>query len=211
MKTDELIEFLARGAGPAPTALPARRLAPAAGLGAAASALLALALFGPIPADLYGSAATWIKLVYAASLASAAAWLTAQLARPVSRLVVPRRAVLAVFAAMGATGLAAWLGAEPGERAAALLGYSWSTCPWNVLALSLPALACVLWAVRGMAPTRPVAAGFAAGLLAGALGTFGYALSCAEQSPAFVALWYSLGIVLTGGVGALLGRRVLRW
>ncbi len=211
MKTDELIDLLARGAGPAPTALAARRLAPAAGLGVAASAMLALGLFGPIPSALYGSAAPWIKLVYAASLAIAAAWLTAQLARPVARLVVPRRAVLAVFAAMGAVGLAALLGAGPGERVTALLGHSWSTCPWNVLALSLPALACLLWAVRGLAPTRPVAAGFAAGLFAGALGAFGYSLSCPEVSPAFVALWYSLGIGLTGIVGALLGPRVLRW
>jgi hypothetical protein len=80
-----------------------------------------------------------------------------------------------------------------------------------VLALSLPALAAALWAVRGLAPTRPRTAGFAAGLLAGSVGAIGYALSCAEASPAFVALWYTLGIALTGAVGAVLGPRVLRW
>lgn len=211
MRTGELIDLLARGAGPAPRAVAARRLAPAAGLGLTASALLAVGLFGPIPADMYGSPAPWIKFAYAASLAVAAAWLTARLARPVARLAVPRRAVLAVFAAMGALGLAALLGADPGDRATAMLGQSWSTCPWSVLALSLPGLGCALWAVRGLAPTRPVAAGFAAGLFAGALGAFGYSLSCPEVSPAFVALWYSLGIGLSGLVGALLGPRVLRW
>jgi hypothetical protein len=173
--------------------------------------LLAVGLFGPIPADLYGSPAPWIKLAYAACMAVAAAWLTARLARPVARLVVPRRAVLAVFAAMGAVGLATLLEAGPGDRATALLGQSWSTCSWSVLALSMPGLACALWAVRGLAPTRPVAAGFAAGLFAGALGAFGYSLSCPEASSAFVALWYSLGIGLSGAVGALLGPRVLRW
>jgi len=75
----------------------------------------------------------------------------------------------------------------------------------------LPALAAALWAVRGLAPTRPWAAGFAAGLLAGSVGAFGYSLSCPEASPAFVAAWYTLGIVLTGAVGAALGPRVLRW
>jgi hypothetical protein len=211
MKTDDLIELLARGAGPAPRAAAARRLAPAAAIGVAASALLALALFGPIPAALYGSAAPWIKFAYAAGLAVAAAWLTARLARPVARLAVPQRAVLAVFAAMAVLGLATLVAAAPGERADALLGQSWATCPGSVLALSMPALAGVLWAVRGLAPTRPAAAGFAAGLFAGALGAFGYSLSCPETSATFVALWYSLGIVLSGLVGALLGPRVLRW
>jgi hypothetical protein len=74
-----------------------------------------------------------------------------------------------------------------------------------------PALAAALWAVRGLAPTRPRAAGFAAGLLAGSVGACGYALSCPEVSPAFVAVWYTLGIALTGALGAALGTRVLRW
>ncbi len=211
MRTDELIEWLARGAGPAPRALTIRRLAPAAGLGLAASALLAVGLFGPIQAAMYASPAAWIKLAYPASLAVAAAWLTARLARPAARLVVPQRVVLMVFATMGLLGMAALIRAEPADRAMALLGSSWSTCPWSVFILSLPGLGCALWAVRGLAPTRPAAAGFACGLLAGALGAFGYSLSCPEVSPAFVALWYSLGIGLSGLVGTLLGPRILRW
>jgi hypothetical protein len=211
MKTEELIELLSRGAGPAPRAVALRRLAPVAVLGLATSVLLSVALLGPIPPAMYAGAAPWIKLVYAALLAVAAAWLTARLARPVARLRMPRRAIAAVFAIMGAVGLAALLATAPDQRGAALLGQSWSTCPWHVLALSLPTLFGALWAVRGMAPTRPRAAGFAAGLFAGAVGAFGYALSCPELSPSFVALWYSLGIGLSGAVGALLGPRVLRW
>lgn len=211
MRTDDLIELLARGAGPAPRAVAARRLTQAAGLGLAASVLLALGLFGPIPAELYGSPAPWIKFGYAVALAVAAGWLTAGLARPAARLAVPRRAVLTVFAVMAALGIAVLVGTEPGERAQALLGHSWSTCPWSVLALSLPGLGGALWAVRGMAPTRPASAGFAAGLFAGALGALGYSLSCPEASAAFVAVWYSLGIGLSAVVGALLGPWVLRW
>ena len=63
---------------------------------------------------------------------------------------------------------------------------------------------------RGAAPA-PFGLAVAAGLLAGSVGAFGYALSCPEASPAFVAAWYTLGIVITGGVGAALGPRVLRW
>jgi hypothetical protein len=117
-------------------------------------------------------------------------------------------AVLTIMALVGAMSLIT----EPsGARMQALLGRSWSTCPWSVLFLSLPALAASLWAVRGLAPTQPRAAGFAAGLLAGSVGAFGYALSCPEASPGFVAVWYTLGIALTGTVGAVLGPRVLRW
>jgi hypothetical protein len=75
----------------------------------------------------------------------------------------------------------------------------------------LPALAAALWALRGLAPTQARAAGLAAGLLAGGLGAFGYALACTELSPAFVAVWYSLGIGMAGALGAALGPLTLRW
>jgi hypothetical protein len=47
--------------------------------------------------------------------------------------------------------------------------------------------------------------------MAGALGALGYALSCEESSPAFVAVWYTAGVALVGLLGAALGPRVLRW
>ncbi len=153
----------------------------------------------------------WMKMAYAGALALAAAWLTARLARPAAHTTVAARTTALVVLAMGALG-AASLASEPeGGRLRALLGDSWAACPWRVLALSLPALAASFWALRGLAPTRPRAAGFAAGLLAGALGAFGYALSCPEASPAFVAVWYTLGVGLTGALGAALGPRMLRW
>jgi hypothetical protein len=211
VKTTELIDLLAREAGPAPRLWTGPWLAAVALAGALTSALLALAWLGPIPAAMLSTPAPWAKLLYAALLAAGALWLAARLARPVARLRSPVRVLLGVAAAMALVG-AAVLGAAPGaDRAAALLGHSWASCPWNVLVLSLPALAGALGVVRRMAPTRLRAAGFAAGLLAGAAGAFGYALACNESSLAFVALWYSLGILLAGGVGALLGPRVLRW
>jgi hypothetical protein len=211
MKTDSLITLLAQGAGPAPRAVAARRLVPAAGLGLVLSAVAALWLFGPIPGAMLATPAPWIKMAYAAAMAAAAGWLTARLARPVARLSWPRGAVLAVVGAMLLLGAAALLNTPAPERSAALLGHSWLSCPWSLLGVSLPALALALWAVRGLAPTRPRAAGFAAGLFAGAVGAFGYALSCPEVSAGFVAVWYSLGILLTAALGALIGPRVLRW
>ncbi|MFY9461511.1 MAG: NrsF family protein, partial [Aquabacterium commune] len=78
MKTDALIDMLARDAGPAPRALAARRLSPAAVAGLLVSAGVAVAWFGAIPAQMFATAVPWTKMAYAASLALAAAWLTAR-------------------------------------------------------------------------------------------------------------------------------------
>lgn len=211
MKTDALIDLLARGAGPAPRALAARRLSPAAVAGLLVSAGLAIAWFGAIPAQMLATAVPWTKMAYAASFALAAGWLTARLSRPAASTERPWRATTGVLLAMALVGGVSLSLTPADARLDALLGHSWSTCPWSVMVLSLPALGASLWAVRGLAPTRLQAAGFAAGLLAGSVGAFGYSLSCPEASPAFVAVWYTLGIGLTGCVGAMLGPRVLRW
>jgi len=211
VKTNDLIEVLAAGAGPAPRGVAARRLTPVVALGILASATLALVALGPIPLELFATPAPWVKLGYAGALAGAAAWLAARLGRPVARTQGPVRAVFLVVSVMALLGVLALLSTQAGGRLAAVLGHSWARCPFNVLALSLPALSGALWALRGLAPTRPRAAGLAAGLLAGALGAFGYALSCTELSPAFVAIWHSLGIGLAGALGAVLGPWTLRW
>ena len=211
MKTDALIDMLARDAGPVPRALAARRLSPAAAAGLLVSALIAIAWFGAIPAQMFATAVPWTKMAYAGALALAAGWWTARLSRPAAPIALPRRVTVLVLLAMVVVGGFSLASTPAGARLDALLGESWPTCPWSVLVLSLPALAGSLWAVRGLAPTRPRAAGFAAGLLAGSVGAFGYSLSCPEASPVFVAVWYTLGIAFTGAVGAVLGPRVLRW
>jgi hypothetical protein len=211
MKTSDLIEVLSSGAGPAPHAVAARRLLPVAVLGVVLSAAGAVGTLGPAPAEMLAGAALWTKLAYAGALAAAAGWLTARLARPVSRTAMPLRLLAAVVGGMALLGMAS-LAATPGQdRVGHLLGHSWLMCPWSVLALSLPALAGTLWAVRGLAPTRPWMAGLAAGLFAGSLAALGYALACPEVSITFVAIWYSLGIALAGALGAFLGPRILRW
>ncbi|MFO0443333.1 MAG: DUF1109 domain-containing protein [Betaproteobacteria bacterium] len=211
MKTEALIDMLARDAGPVPRALAARRLSPAAAAGLLVSALIAITWFGIIPAQMFATAVPWTKMAYAGALALAAGWWTARLSRPAAPIALPRRVTVLVLLAMVVVGGLSLASTPAGARLDAVLGESWSTCPWSVLVLSLPALAGSLWAVRGLAPTRPGAAGFAAGLLAGSVGAFGYSLSCPEASPAFVAIWYTLGIAFTGAVGAVLGPRALRW
>lgn len=211
MKTDTLIDMLTRGAGPAPRAPAARRLVPAAIGGLLIGAAAAIAWFGTLPAAMFATVVPWTKIAYAGGLALAAGWLTARLSRPAASCARARHATLAVIGTMATIGVAVLWSSPAGERSVVLLGESWLACPARVLALSLPALGAVLWAVRGLAPTRLRSAGFAAGMTAGSLGAIGYSLACPEPSAAFVALWYTVGIVLVALIGAALGPRVLRW
>ncbi|WP_302175150.1 DUF1109 domain-containing protein [uncultured Hydrogenophaga sp.] len=211
MRTEALIEMLARGAGPAPRAAVARRLLPVMLAGLVVSSLLALWIIGPLPPVMFQTPVPWIKLLYALALAGAAAALTTRLARPIARLRVPVLVVLLVIGAMAAGG-AVFVALTPQDaRAQAVFGQTWLVCPWMLMGISLPTLAGILWTLRSLAPTQLRKAGFAGGLLAGAIGAAGYSLACPESSAAFVAIWYTLGILLTGLLGGALGARVLRW
>lgn len=211
MKTEDLVGLLASGAGAAPRAAVARRVAPALAAAFLASVALSLAALGPVPSAMWSGAALWTKLGYAASLALGCAWLTARLARPAAPILAASSGVVAVIAAMALIGVIALAGMPEVERPAYLLGRTAARCPWIILALSLPALIAMIWALRGLAPTRLHLTGLAAGLLAGAVGAAAYALSCDELSIAFIAVWYSLGIALSGALGSALGGRLLRW
>ena len=57
----------------------------------------------------------------------------------------------------------------------------------------------------------PGLSGALAGLLAGGVGAARYAIHCTEDSPLFYATWYGIAILLATGIGAVAGRRVLRW
>ncbi|MDE2396724.1 MAG: DUF1109 domain-containing protein [Burkholderiales bacterium] len=211
MKTDQLIDLLATQAGPAPRHVVQARLSAATGLGLLLSGAAALAALGLNPGLLAMGSALALKLAYVAGLTLGAAWLAERASRPATSWRAAAGLLLGVLIAMTAFAAAAFGAAADDQRQALLLGHSWASCSWRVAALSLPAFVAVIVAMRGLAPTRPRLAGFAAGLLAGCLGALGYALYCAELSPLFVLVWYSLGILAPAAIGAVLGPRLLRW
>lgn len=96
-----------------------------------------------------------------------------------------------------------WL--QPVEHA------SWFECLWKIPALAIPAFAVLALAVRRLAPTNLVRTGAYIGLLSGGIGTLGYALHCHDDSLTFVALAYSLAVLIMVIFGAAVGPRVLRW
>jgi len=65
--------------------------------------------------------------------------------------------------------------------------------------------------LRGMAPTRPALTGFAAGAFAGGVAATVYGLHCGESTMVFVGTWYTLGVLGTGLLGAIVGKWALRW
>ncbi len=211
MRTEQLIDLLARQAGPAPRRVVEIRLVTAMGFGVLVSAAAAVGALG-LNADLANMpAGLALKVAYVVCLVVGAASFADRVSRPGAPW---RRAALNLtLVLLAMTTLAAIASASaPGTvRLERLLGRTWVTCPWLVAVLGAPALAALLWAMRGLAPTRPRLGGLAAGLLAGSLGALGYTLHCPEMSPEFVVVWYTLGVLVLAGVGAALGPWLLRW
>ena len=82
----------------------------------------------------------------------------------------------------------------------------------EALLLSCPLLlAAALIGLRHGAPTRPALAGAIAGLLSAGLAATLYAAHCTDDSPLFVATWYTIATAMVAAIGALAGSRLLRF
>ncbi|MTH62570.1 NrsF family protein [Paracoccus litorisediminis] len=179
-------------------------------IGAAAIMLLAL---GPRQdwAAMIGSVAFQAKLVYAAALVLAGLEAVRRLARPSGRAVRASRVLPIIFGLACVVAIVCLMRAAPEDRRGLLLGNTALVCPFLIGLVAAPVLASLLAVLRRLAPTRPIRAGAAAGLLAGAAAAFVYAFHCPESGLPFVALWYTAGILLSSAIGAAMGPQVLRW
>ncbi len=92
-----------------------------------------------------------------------------------------------------------------------IVGKSIPQCLIGVNIIALAGLGISLYILRQGAVTHPVLCGFLAGILAGSLAAFLYAFICTEDSPLFYGVWYSLAVLGTGGIGAIMGNKILRW
>ena len=92
-----------------------------------------------------------------------------------------------------------------------LIGSNSRVCLTAIPLISLPLLAAALIGLRHGAPARPAVAGAIAGLLSAGLAATLYASHCTDDSPLFVAAWYSVATALVAAIGALAGSRVLRY
>lgn len=210
MKTDDLIDALAAGLEPVRPA----RIHPlwimAALAASVAGVLLLLGLRPDLTVAMTGST-FWLKALYTTAMAGAALVLATRLGQPG---VASRRALYGI---LGIVGLAiVFAGVElaltpSAGWARSWLGLTWTYCARNILLVSVFAAPLIWLGARPLAPTRPMASGAALGLLTGAIAATAYGLHCPEATAPFVATWYTLGMALAAGIGAVIGRFALRW
>lgn len=211
--TDELIARLSADLRPVPPRSMERRLWLALAIGALITipyAWLLLDLWMDRPfVPLLGDAMFWVKFGYTLAFGCFGLAAVPALSRPDGRARWPLVGAGVVMLLALGFGAARWM--QNDWAMPDLVGHTAMVCPWLITLTGLPVLASLLLAMRSFAPRSPAMAGFAAGLLAGGFGAWAYAFFCGESAMMFVAVWYSLGIVVTALLGALLGRFALRW
>lgn len=209
MRTDELIAALA--ADKVKARGPAWQLAAALAVGLFVSCLILLATLG-IRADIAAAMRTWrfdlkmLLLLLGLALAALACRRTAapDAVRPGHVLwIIPVALLAAVAVELLAVPPSAWV--------RQLVGTNALVCLVSIPILGLAPLGLVLIAMRTAAPASSAAAGALAGLSAATAAAALYGLHCFDDSPLFVATWYTLASLPLIGLGALAGTRLLRW
>lgn len=213
MKTNDLIDMLATGANLEQAGDPWRRLVHAIGFGTLVSTILMVKAIpvNPDLANVMQLLAFWEKLGFAAAIAAVALLMVFRLSTPGVRLGNLFPALMAPILAIWILAGIALASAEPGARASLFFGNTWKVCPFLITMLATPVFAASFWAMRDLAPTNLRLAGAAAGLFSGAVGAVVYCFHCPELTAPFIAFWYLLGILIPTAVGAVVGKRLLRW
>ncbi len=212
MKTDDFLSALAADETP-PAPAPGRALLIALAAALIVTAVLFFTAMGPRDDFMtaMGTVRFDFKLVVTLTLAFTGIAVAVRLSQPqplargetVLLIVAPALLILAVIAEMIAMPMATWM-----PRA---MGHNRMLCMRYIPLLSLIPTALMLWALRMGAPSSPWRAGAVAGLIGGGIGAAFYAAACTDDSPLFVALWYTLGIGVMALLGAVAGSRLLRW
>lgn len=152
-----------------------------------------------------------LKYVDAVALAIPAAVLCWRLARPDAKpglLIAGLVAPLVLLA--GA--VAVEVSIVPRELwMAKMIGHNMLHCLTLIPLLALPPLAALIYALREGAPANPALSGALAGAASAGLSAMIYATNCTDNSPLFVASWYPIATLVVMGIGALAGRRFLKW
>ncbi len=212
MQTEQLIELLARDQ--TKTLVPGKAIQKAMLVGAAAALLFWALIIGP-RADLTQVLTSWrfaFKVILWASVLGFALRSLWQSAHPLASERFEFWRSLALPGALLLLAVVLELLQLPSAQwGTAALGKNRYFCLLVIPMLGLAPLTALIWRLREAAPARPMIAGFWSGISAGALAAVLYAFHCMDDSPLFVGLWYSIAIAGLAGLGALAGRKLLRW
>lgn len=213
MKTNDLIARLASDLKPVSRTAVATRLGIGLAISFTVSWMLMVWWLGMRP-DFMAATKTmpfWTKFGYTFALSIPGAWAVKRIAYPRGSIrtnLVLMGVVLAVISVLAFVQLAI---TPSDEYSAMMKGHTIAVCTFNIVVLSVPLLIGAFWVLRGLAPTRLTMAGAAAGLAAGSIASMIYSFHCNESAMPFIAIWYTLGVLIPGLIGAIAGRFVLRW
>jgi hypothetical protein len=213
LQTEDLIELLVEGPRAPSRAAVSNRLGAGFAISVVAAVLTLMILLDGRAhlATLSITPTFWAKVALPLSIATVAISLVSRLSRPGVRVGPLWIAVVVPIAITWVAAIVTLITTPLEARAELLLGHTWRTCSLNIALLSVPPFVAMIWAMRGLAPTRPQLVGAVVGLLAGAIGASVYCLRCPETSPPFWATWYVVGMAVPTIAGSLLGKRALRW
>jgi hypothetical protein len=213
MTTNDLIARLTGELKPVSRTAVLERVGTGLGISLVASAVLMVLWLGMRP-DLAEASTTmmfWTKFTYTLILAVAGGWAVKRIAHPLGSIRVNLGLMAATIVVMIVLAFAQLAMTPPEEHMAMLKGRTITVCTFNIVMLSLPLLIGAFWVLRGLAPTRLTLAGTAAGLAAGSIASLVYSFHCDESAMPFIAVWYTLGVLVAGLIGAITGRFILRW
>jgi hypothetical protein len=212
MDTNELIKVLAVDARPRTASLAAIWWG-AAAIAVAIAAGVFFATIGPRPdiAAASGTLRFLFKFVVTAALAASAFGVARSLSRPGEdwRRALPLLAIAPVLMAIAV--IAELIAVQPEAWQARAIGTNSMVCLFYIPVIGIGPLGVFLLALRHGAPTRPAMAGAVAGLVAGGMAAVFYAAHCTDDSPLFVATWYTIAITGLALAGAACASRLARW
>jgi hypothetical protein len=209
MTTDELIAALAADSH---SPVPLNRAVLFGFFGGTIVSAILLQLSIGVRPDIVAAFGTWRFLLKMALLVTTIGLVSRSCmsaGRPIRVEVWP---LVAGLAALLAAAVVTELSVSPREEwGARWLGTNAMLCLISIPILSAVPLALLLTLMRSAAPSSPTQAGAIIGGLAAAIGSSIYATHCFDDSPLFIATWYLCGALPVVVLGAVLGRRLLRW
>jgi hypothetical protein len=212
VKTDDLIKALAADAPMKATPIE-RALLLALLAGLAVSVALFLIRFGVRPdvSQALGTVRYPFKFLVTLSLAIPAVICAYKLSRPDGQLGAWAIALFAAPTLLG-LGLVLELIAVPvRDWTTQLVGHNSRVCLVAIPVLSLAPLVGLVAALRHGAVTQPRMAALTAGLASAGLGATLYASHCPDDSPLFLAAWYTLAAGIVVLISLAVAPRLLRW
>lgn len=211
MKTDDLIKMLAQDAAVSFRLVPMMWAVLFAGVLASAALLLLKIGIRPDLAEVLLANRVLFKFGLTLVSALLAVNLLLRVGRPGADLRVPALLLMIPLTLLVLGVLVELLVVPSSLWTASVMGRNAAVCLFFIPLLSLAPMAGFLSVLRRAAPDNPGAAGAVAGLAAGCVAAALYAWRCPDDSPLFVAAWYTLSIMAIAAAGCMIGKRALRW